>query len=160
VNIVSRFGWGLTKKIEDHGISKFRQNLQRVRPSTSLFLAPISHVDFSPLPFLVTASHVRASSSSLTSSGGVRSPSVLHRTGWTHPPSSPHAGRPGPHLRPRHSHLSINITKCLMWSLHPLQPDPRHRRRAGPAYGRGGTLVLNKRRCRSIPDVHAWPKNI
>lgn len=38
VSIVSRFGWGLTKKIEDHGLSKFRQNLQRSREGLFLVL--------------------------------------------------------------------------------------------------------------------------
>ena len=28
--IVSRFGWGLTKTIENHGLAKFKANLQRV----------------------------------------------------------------------------------------------------------------------------------
>jgi len=30
--IVSRFGWGLTKTIENHGLAKFKTNLQRVSP--------------------------------------------------------------------------------------------------------------------------------
>lgn len=29
--IFSGFGWGLTKKIENHGLSRFKANLQRVR---------------------------------------------------------------------------------------------------------------------------------
>ena len=33
--IFSRFGWGLTKKIENHGLSRFKANLQRVRRSMS-----------------------------------------------------------------------------------------------------------------------------
>ena len=42
--IVSRFGWGLTKTIENHGLAKFKTNLQRVS-STSIttftrFLTP------------------------------------------------------------------------------------------------------------------------
>lgn len=28
--IVSRFGWGLAKTIENHGLAKFKTNLQRV----------------------------------------------------------------------------------------------------------------------------------
>jgi len=31
VNIESRFGWGLTQRIEDHGVSRFRENLTRSR---------------------------------------------------------------------------------------------------------------------------------
>ena len=30
--IVSRFGWGLAKTIESHGLAKFKTNLQRVSP--------------------------------------------------------------------------------------------------------------------------------
>jgi hypothetical protein len=32
VSIVSRFGWGLTKKIEDHGLAKFQANIRKVQP--------------------------------------------------------------------------------------------------------------------------------
>ena len=28
--IISNFGWGLTKQIENHGLNKFKTNLQRV----------------------------------------------------------------------------------------------------------------------------------
>lgn len=31
--VFSRFGWGLTKKIENHGLAKFKANMQRVRYS-------------------------------------------------------------------------------------------------------------------------------
>ncbi|KAG2023125.1 UPS1, variant 2 [Coprinopsis cinerea AmutBmut pab1-1] len=36
VRIVSGFGWGLTKRIENYGITKFKANLQRVSPTVSL----------------------------------------------------------------------------------------------------------------------------
>ena len=32
--IVSRFGWGLAKAIENHGLVKFKINLQRVSPTS------------------------------------------------------------------------------------------------------------------------------
>ena len=32
--IVSRFGWGLAKTIENHGLAKFKTNLQRVSSSS------------------------------------------------------------------------------------------------------------------------------
>jgi hypothetical protein len=40
--IVSRFGWGLAKTIENHGLAKFKTNLQRVSPTsiTTLYEAP------------------------------------------------------------------------------------------------------------------------
>ena len=34
--IVSRFGWGLTKKIENHGLSRFKAHMQRVLFSSDL----------------------------------------------------------------------------------------------------------------------------
>jgi hypothetical protein len=39
VNIVSGFGWGLAQKIEDHGISRFRENLQKSRQGLSVILS-------------------------------------------------------------------------------------------------------------------------
>lgn len=33
--IFSRFGWGLTKKIENHGLAKFKANIQKVRYSVT-----------------------------------------------------------------------------------------------------------------------------
>ena len=42
--IISRFGWGLTKTIENHGLAKFKANLQRVSSTTIIafmrFLTP------------------------------------------------------------------------------------------------------------------------
>jgi hypothetical protein len=39
VNIHSRFGWGLTSRIEEHGVSKFQANLQKSRQGLSVILA-------------------------------------------------------------------------------------------------------------------------
>jgi len=36
--ILSGFGWGLTKKIENHGLARFKQNVQRSREGVSLIL--------------------------------------------------------------------------------------------------------------------------
>ncbi|KAF9569846.1 MSF1-domain-containing protein [Agrocybe pediades] len=36
--VVSKFGWGLTKKIENHGLSRFKMNMQRSREGVSLIL--------------------------------------------------------------------------------------------------------------------------
>lgn len=35
--IVSGFGWGLTRQIENYGLARFRKNVQRV----SLFIRPV-----------------------------------------------------------------------------------------------------------------------
>jgi len=37
--IISNFGWGLTKKIENHGLNKFKANLQRSREGVSVVLS-------------------------------------------------------------------------------------------------------------------------
>lgn len=37
-SIVSRFGWGLTKQIESHGIARFKRNVQRSREGVSVIL--------------------------------------------------------------------------------------------------------------------------
>lgn len=41
VRIVSRFGWGLTKKIENFGVNRFKTNLQRSRDGISLIMEAI-----------------------------------------------------------------------------------------------------------------------
>jgi len=38
-SIVSRFGWGLTKRIENHGLARFKANVQRSREGVSLILS-------------------------------------------------------------------------------------------------------------------------
>jgi hypothetical protein len=38
VNIVSRFGWGLTSRIEEHGVSKFAANLQKSRDGLAVVM--------------------------------------------------------------------------------------------------------------------------
>ena len=35
--IVSGFGWGLTKRIENHGLARFKANVQRVCSSTTSY---------------------------------------------------------------------------------------------------------------------------
>ncbi|KAG9007356.1 hypothetical protein FRB90_009415 [Tulasnella sp. 427] len=40
-NVVSNFGWGLTKKIEKYGVTKFKANLERSRQGISLVLQAV-----------------------------------------------------------------------------------------------------------------------
>jgi hypothetical protein len=41
--IVSRFGWGLAKTIENHGLARFKANLQRVSPvSITTIMRPLT----------------------------------------------------------------------------------------------------------------------
>ena len=49
VRIVSGFGWGLTKRIENYGISKFKANLQRSREGVSLILDMLRQSRLQPM---------------------------------------------------------------------------------------------------------------
>ncbi|KAF9015470.1 PRELI-like family-domain-containing protein [Cyathus striatus] len=47
--IVSGFGWGLTKRIENHGLSRFKANVQRSREGVSLMLNLIRQSRLQPM---------------------------------------------------------------------------------------------------------------
>jgi len=47
--IVSGFGWGLTKRIENHGLTKFKANLQRSREGVALMLDLIRQSRLQPM---------------------------------------------------------------------------------------------------------------
>jgi len=47
--IVSRFGWGLTKTIENHGLAKFKANLQRSREGVSHILNMLRQTRLQPM---------------------------------------------------------------------------------------------------------------
>ncbi|KAF8912941.1 MSF1-domain-containing protein, partial [Gymnopilus junonius] len=47
--VFSRFGWGLTKKIENHGLSKFKANMQRSREGVSLILTLLRQSRLQPM---------------------------------------------------------------------------------------------------------------
>jgi hypothetical protein len=47
--IVSRFGWGLAKTIENHGLAKFKTNLQRSREGLSHILNALRQTRLQPM---------------------------------------------------------------------------------------------------------------
>ncbi|KZS93232.1 MSF1-domain-containing protein [Sistotremastrum niveocremeum HHB9708] len=47
---LSRFGWGLTKQIESHGVTKFRANIEKSRQGVQLILDLLRESAFRPLP--------------------------------------------------------------------------------------------------------------
>jgi len=47
--IVSRFGWGLTKSIENHGLARFKANVQRSREGVSLILSMLRQSRLQPM---------------------------------------------------------------------------------------------------------------
>jgi hypothetical protein len=48
--IVSGFGWGLTKRIENHGLARFKANVQRSREGVSLILGLLRQSRLQPMP--------------------------------------------------------------------------------------------------------------
>jgi len=47
--IISRFGWGLAKSIENHGLARFKANLQRSREGVSLILGLLRQSRLQPM---------------------------------------------------------------------------------------------------------------
>ncbi|TFY71126.1 hypothetical protein EVG20_g1869 [Dentipellis fragilis] len=48
-SIISRFGWGLTKRIESHGLARFKANVQRSREGVSVILDLIRQSRLNPM---------------------------------------------------------------------------------------------------------------
>jgi len=47
--IISRFGWGLTRSIENHGLARFKANVQRSREGVSLILSLLRQSRLHPM---------------------------------------------------------------------------------------------------------------
>jgi len=68
--IISGFGWGLTKRIESHGLQRFKANVQRSREGVSLILSllrqsrlqPMTMGSYSQLDYAPAFAHTPASS--------------------------------------------------------------------------------------------------
>ncbi|EGO02716.1 hypothetical protein SERLA73DRAFT_84484 [Serpula lacrymans var. lacrymans S7.3] len=58
-NITSKFGWGLTKKIESHGLARFKAHVQRSREGVSLILSLLrqSHLQTMTLGSYISNMH-------------------------------------------------------------------------------------------------------
>jgi len=54
--IVSRFGWGLAKSIENHGLTRFKANVQRSREGVSLILSMLRQSRLQPMSLAVDGS--------------------------------------------------------------------------------------------------------
>ncbi|KAF7784580.1 hypothetical protein Agabi119p4_745 [Agaricus bisporus var. burnettii] len=90
--IFSGFGWGLTKRIENHGLTRFKANMQRSREGVSLMLSLIRQSRLQPMtlggePYPLTHSteaqdhrHNVSQSPPVGAWGKLKS--------WFHPPSS------------------------------------------------------------------------
>ncbi|KAJ7462791.1 PRELI-like family-domain-containing protein [Mycena galericulata] len=104
--ILSGFGWGLTKRIETHGLNRFKANVQRSREGVSLIvqllrqsrLQPMAlgAPEDAPVPFNLPA-HTTAEAKIPTGSDGgkTRAANAMPRAqnswsrlkAWLHPPS-------------------------------------------------------------------------
>jgi len=67
--IVSGFGWGLTRQIENYGLARFRKNVQRSREGVTLILDLIRQSRRQPMP---------VGSSYLSPTGASRSTTACH----------------------------------------------------------------------------------
>ncbi|KIJ68690.1 hypothetical protein HYDPIDRAFT_125566 [Hydnomerulius pinastri MD-312] len=78
--VTSKFGWGLTKRIESHGIARFKAHVQRSRQGVSLMMDLIRQARLQPMTFgsymsslhsdmSYTVPEASASSNSASSSG-------------------------------------------------------------------------------------------
>jgi len=90
---ISGFGWGLTKRIENHGLSKFKANIQKSREGVALVLRLLREAQLQPLA-------IGADGPAVEASGRTESwPTVSNNDQNTHPEdkaptSSPAAARP------------------------------------------------------------------
>ncbi|KIM67033.1 hypothetical protein SCLCIDRAFT_1210493 [Scleroderma citrinum Foug A] len=58
--ITSKFGWGLTKRIESHGLARFKANIQRSRQGVSLILDLLRQARLQPMTLGSYASYLHA----------------------------------------------------------------------------------------------------
>lgn len=87
--IVSGFGWGLTKRIENHGLTRFKANLQRSREGVSLILSLLRQSRLQPMT-LGASTSVLGTPSAEEFSDGTCQPKNGTWTKfryWFHPPS-------------------------------------------------------------------------
>jgi len=92
--IVSGFGWGLTKRIENHGLTRFKANLQRSREGVSLILSLIRESRLQPMAMTLGAENSHPPSPASESKADTRE-NTGSKTLWTkfktwmyqHPPA-------------------------------------------------------------------------
>ncbi|KAH7883854.1 PRELI-like family-domain-containing protein [Phlebopus sp. FC_14] len=77
--ITSRFGWGLTKRIESHGLTRFKAQVQRSRQGVSLILDLIRQARLRPMPLGPYMSTLHSDSSFAVSDVSVSSHTPEYR---------------------------------------------------------------------------------
>lgn len=93
-SIVSGFGWGLTKRIESHGLARFKANMQRSREGVSLILDLIRQSRLHPMTmgasYLSLATRQDSSGNS-PGTGGSEDEGELFRSGSRNSRNQNHA---------------------------------------------------------------------
>ncbi|KAF9229602.1 MSF1-domain-containing protein [Gyrodon lividus] len=84
--ITSKFGWGLTKRIESHGLARFKANVQRSRQGVSLMMDIIRQGRLQPMTFGSYISSLHSDMSFVVPEPSVTS-NAAHSTG--HKPEDP-----------------------------------------------------------------------
>jgi len=59
-SITSKFGWGLTRRIESHGLARFKANVQRSREGVSLILSLLRQARLEPMTLGSYISHIHS----------------------------------------------------------------------------------------------------
>ncbi|KAN0100861.1 PRELI-like family domain containing protein [Tylopilus felleus] len=90
--ITSRFGWGLTKSIESHGLARFKAHVQRSRQGVSLMMDFIRQARLQPMAFGSYISTIHSDMSFVVPGTSVPSPSS-NNTG--HKPENDHVPASG-----------------------------------------------------------------
>jgi len=87
--ILSGFGWGLTKKIENHGLNRFKANVQRSREGVSLILNLIRQSRLQPMTLggAEPLSPVHGSTDNNSVSSRASSGIWAKLKSWVNPPS-------------------------------------------------------------------------
>jgi len=99
---VSGFGWGLTKRIENHGLSKFKANIQKSREGVSLVLRLLRESQMQPLALGAT-------------SNAVQTPSQTEPWPTTSNDQVPHAGENRSNVNSAGAYPWLQIKTWLGW---------------------------------------------
>ncbi|KAG9314608.1 PRELI-like family-domain-containing protein [Chiua virens] len=89
--ITSKFGWGLTKRIESHGLARFKAHVQRSRQGVSLMMDLIRQARLQPMAFGSYISNIRSDMSFLAPESSVPSSTGIdtgHKPDNNHVPTS------------------------------------------------------------------------
>lgn len=91
--ITSKFGWGLTRRIENHGLSRFKAHVQRSRQGVSLMLDLIRQARLQPMTLGSYTSQLHSDRTSFAPNAPISSLDVNEDTCREDHSSPPQSGR-------------------------------------------------------------------